>query len=78
MGILVMTQTRSSIVALILIIGLFFMFNIRPRQIKDAVRGLMRPASLVLIAIVFSGHFVFYATKRRSHRHSIRICGRLH
>ncbi|RRB18391.1 hypothetical protein EHT87_01220 [Larkinella knui] len=55
MGILVMTQTRSSIVALILIIGLFFMFNIRPRQIKDAVKGLMRPASLVMIAIVFLG-----------------------
>ncbi|WP_421830103.1 hypothetical protein [Larkinella sp.] len=55
MGILVMTQTRSSIVALILIIGLFFMFNIRPRQIKDAVRGLTRPASLLLFFVAFMG-----------------------
>jgi hypothetical protein len=55
MGILVMTQTRSSIVALVLIIGLFFLFNIRPRQIKDAVRGLFRPMSLVLMAVVFLG-----------------------
>jgi hypothetical protein len=55
MGILVMTQTRSSIVALILIIGLFFMFNIRPRQIKDAARGLTRPASLFLFFVAFMG-----------------------
>ncbi|MRS65383.1 hypothetical protein GJJ30_29095 [Larkinella terrae] len=55
MGILVLTQTRSSIVALILIIGLFFMFNIRPRQIKDAIRGLFRPASLALMLVVFMG-----------------------
>jgi hypothetical protein len=55
MGILVMTQTRSSIVALILIIGLFFMFNIRPRQIKDAVRGMTRPASLLLFFVAFMG-----------------------
>ncbi|GAB3256995.1 hypothetical protein GCM10027347_19170 [Larkinella harenae] len=59
MGILVMTQTRSSIVALIVIIGLFFLFNIRPAQIKTAVRGLFRPASIVLIAIVFIGISVF-------------------
>ena len=55
MGILVMTQTRSSIVALILIIGLFFMFNIRPQQIKDAARGLTRPASLLLFFVAFMG-----------------------
>ncbi|MGM9510882.1 hypothetical protein ACS5NO_24320 [Larkinella sp. GY13] len=55
MGILVMTQTRSSIVALILIIGLFFMFNIRPRQIKEAIHGLTRPASLLLFFVAFMG-----------------------
>ncbi|MGA0558494.1 O-antigen ligase family protein [Larkinella sp. VNQ87] len=59
MGILVMTQTRSSIVALILIIGLFFVFNVRPRQIKQVIRGLFRPASLVLIGVAFVGLSVF-------------------
>ncbi|MFC5408941.1 hypothetical protein ACFPMF_06460 [Larkinella bovis] len=59
MGILVMTQTRSSIVALILIIGLFLLFNIRPRQIKMAVRGLFKPASLALLAVMFIGISVF-------------------
>ncbi|WP_128545218.1 hypothetical protein [Larkinella soli] len=54
-GILVMTQTRSSVVALIIIMGLFCMFNLRPRQVKAAVRGLFRPASLVLFFIAFLG-----------------------
>ncbi|GAB3330325.1 hypothetical protein GCM10027299_34820 [Larkinella ripae] len=59
MGILVMTQTRSSIVALILIIILFFMFNIRPRQIKTAIRGLFRPGSIALMVLAFIGITVF-------------------
>ena len=53
MAILVMTQTRSSVVALILIIGFFLLFNVRRAQIKMVFRGLRHPISLITMGVVF-------------------------
>jgi hypothetical protein len=58
-AILVMTQTRSSILAFAAIIGLFLFYNVRPAQVKMAVRGLMRPWPLLTIAIFIGGVMVF-------------------
>ncbi|MFD1143391.1 hypothetical protein ACFQ4C_19840 [Larkinella insperata] len=55
MGILVLTQVRSSILALGIIIFLFLFFNVRPAQIKSLLRQLVRPASLVILGLVFIG-----------------------
>jgi hypothetical protein len=54
-AILVMTQTRSSIVALVLVIGFFLFFNVRPAQIRTAARGLLKPLPLLTIAIFIGG-----------------------
>lgn len=55
LSLLVMTQTRSSVVALILIVGLFLFFNVRAAQIKQVVRGLRHPISIGIIVLVFFG-----------------------
>lgn len=59
MGILVLTQVRSSILALGLIIVCFLLFNVRPAQIKSLARQLIRPTSLILMAVVFIGVSLF-------------------
>jgi hypothetical protein len=51
--ILILTQTRSSVLALILVTGLFMFFNLRPVQIKQFVRGLARPLPLTFIVVLF-------------------------
>lgn len=50
LAVLVLTQTRSAIVALILAGGLFFFFNVRPAQLITAVKSLFKPVSLLVIA----------------------------
>jgi hypothetical protein len=54
-GILVLTQTRSSIVALGAVVILFLLFNVRPAQVKSAIRGLLSPVPIITIAIFFFG-----------------------
>ena len=58
--ILVLTQTRSSIVALILAVGLFMMYNVRPAQIRTAVRSLFRPGPMIVIALGIVGVIAFF------------------
>lgn len=58
-AILVMTQTRSSIVALVLVIALFMFYNVRPAQIKTAVRGIFKPLPLITIGIFIVGLMAF-------------------
>ncbi len=54
-GILILTQTRSSIVALLIVVALFLFFNVRPAQIKTAVRGLLKPIPIITIAVFIFG-----------------------
>lgn len=57
--VLVLTQTRSSVVALALAIVLFMAYNVRPKQIRMAVRGIFKPGPLVVIAFGVAGFIVF-------------------
>lgn len=60
LAVLVLTQTRSSIVALILAFIFFAFFNIRPAQIRSAVRGLLRPIPLLTIFLGILGIMFFF------------------
>ena len=53
--VLVLTQTRSSILAVILMVAAFLFFNIRPDRIRTVGRALTRPATLVTIGVIFFG-----------------------
>ncbi len=55
LAVLVLTQTRSSILALLIAIALFLAFNVRPPQIRTVVRGIFRPVTLVIVAIGMIG-----------------------
>lgn len=53
LAILVLTQTRSSTVAVILMAVAFIVFNARPDRIRSMGRALTRPATLITIAALF-------------------------
>ncbi|GAB3759985.1 O-antigen ligase family protein [Spirosoma pomorum] len=53
LAILVLTQTRSAIVALILAVIFFAYFNVRPAQIRATVRGLAKPIPIAVMALGF-------------------------
>jgi hypothetical protein len=57
-AILVLTQTRSAIVALILAVLFFMYFNVRPAQIRATVRGLLKPIPIAVMVLGFIG-FIF-------------------
>lgn len=57
-AVLVLTQTRSAIVALIIAIIFFMYFNVRPAQIRATVRSLIKPVPILvmlagLLVVVF-------------------------
>ncbi|QJD79043.1 hypothetical protein [Spirosoma rhododendri] len=59
LAVLVLTQTRSSILALIIAITLFLAFNVRPPQIRAVVRGIFRPVTLGVVALGVVGIALF-------------------
>ncbi|GAB3568185.1 hypothetical protein GCM10027578_20430 [Spirosoma luteolum] len=59
LAVLVLTQTRSSILALIMAFVLFLTFNVRPAQIKSLVRSLFRPVTIVVVLVGFAVLSVF-------------------
>lgn len=58
--ILVLTQTRSSIVALVIAIVLFMYFNVRPAQIRMAVRSIFKPIPILIMAAGVVGIIIFF------------------
>ncbi len=60
LAVLVLTQTRSSIVALILIIVVFLLFNVRADRIRSVGRAITRPSTLIAIALVFFAISFFF------------------
>ncbi|SFE46151.1 O-antigen ligase family protein [Spirosoma endophyticum] len=58
--ILLLTQTRSSILALILVVALFFYFNVRPAQIRATVRSLFTPVPIIVAVLGIVGVIVFF------------------
>ena len=67
--VLVLTQTRSAIVALILAVAFFIYFNVRPAQIRHTVRGLLTPIPLIVMAIGLVG--VLYLMQRFSDGYAV-------
>ncbi|WP_266366597.1 hypothetical protein [Tellurirhabdus rosea] len=59
LGIQILTVARSSYVALALITVLFFFFNVRPAQVKQAFRVLKSPLSLFIMACI-AGVAIFF------------------
>ena len=59
-AVLVLTQTRSAILALFVAIGLFMYFNVRPAQIRTAVRGLFTPIPILVMFLGIVGVFYFF------------------
>ena len=59
-AVLVLTQTRSAIVALIVAIILFMSFHVRPTQIRTAVRGLVKPIPVLIMFVGFLGVIYFF------------------
>lgn len=58
--ILVLTQTRSSVLALLVAIALFMYFNVRPAQIRTAVRSLFRPVPILIMLAGIGGVIIFF------------------
>ncbi|WP_461129096.1 hypothetical protein [Spirosoma aerophilum] len=58
--VIVLTQTRSTMLALLMAIGLFAYFNVRPAQIRTAVRSIVKPIPLLVIAVGFVGIILFF------------------
>ncbi|GAB4024312.1 hypothetical protein [Spirosoma koreense] len=58
--ILVLTQTRSSVVALLVATALFMAINVRPAQIRTAIRGLFRPIPIIVMAAGVIGVILFF------------------
>ena len=59
-AILVLTQTRSAVVAFIVAVGLFLYFNVRPSQIRTAVRGLFKPIPILVMFLGVMGVIYFF------------------
>lgn len=59
-AILVLTLTRSAILAFLVAVALFMFYHIRPAQIRSAVRGLFRPVPLITIFIGLIGIILFF------------------
>lgn len=60
LAILVLTQTRSSVVALVLMGMAFLFFNVRPDRIRSVGRALIRPTTLITIGLVFVAVSYFF------------------
>lgn len=60
LAVIVLTQTRSTILALIIAMGLFMLYNVRPAQIRTAVRGLFKPIPIIVMALGVVGVVLFF------------------
>lgn len=67
--VLVLTQTRSAVLALLIATAFFIYFNVRPAQIRQTVRGLLTPIPLIVMAVGFVG--VLYLMQRFSTGYAI-------
>ncbi|AQG79668.1 hypothetical protein [Spirosoma montaniterrae] len=60
LAVLVLTQTRSAIVALILAAVFFFAFNVRAAQIRTAVRNLVKPIPILMMVVAVVVIIMFF------------------
>ncbi|GAB4025136.1 hypothetical protein [Spirosoma gilvum] len=59
-AVLVLTQTRSAILAFLVAICFFMYFNVRPSQIRTAARSLVRPIPIMVMVVGFMGVIYFF------------------
>ena len=59
-AVLVLTQTRSAIVAFLAAVILFLYFNVRSSQIRTAARSLVKPVPILVMAVGFFGIVYFF------------------
>jgi uncharacterized membrane protein (UPF0136 family) len=60
LAVLVLTQTRSAIVALIVAVCFFFYYNVRPAQIRETARSLVKPIPLIIMGMGVLGIIYFF------------------
>ncbi|GAB3947952.1 hypothetical protein GCM10028805_21160 [Spirosoma harenae] len=60
LAVLVLTSTRSAILAFFIALGFFLYFNVRPAQIRTAARSLITPVPLMVIGLGIAGIIVFF------------------
>lgn len=59
-AVLVLTQTRSAILAFIIAVVLFLYLNVRPTQIRQAARSLVKPVPILVMVVGLMGVFYFF------------------
>ncbi|GAB2556861.1 hypothetical protein [Spirosoma areae] len=59
-AVLVLTQTRSAIVALVIAAAFFMYFNVRPAQIRQAARSLVKPVPVLIMLVALAGVIYFF------------------
>ncbi|WP_020595983.1 hypothetical protein [Spirosoma panaciterrae] len=59
-AILVLTQTRSAILAFLVAVCFFLYFNVRPAQIRTAARSLVKPIPIMVMVVGFLGVVYFF------------------
>ena len=59
-AVLILTQVRSAILALLIVVVLFCYYNVRPAQIRSAVRGLFKPVPVLIILIGTISVYYFF------------------
>ena len=60
LAVLVLTQTRSSVVALILALAFFVYFNVRPAQVRAAIKNVLKPIPILFMVIGLLGIIYFF------------------
>lgn len=60
LAVLILTQARSAILATLIIIMLFVYYNVRPKQIKLAVKSLFTPVPLLILGVGIIGVYYFF------------------
>ncbi|QHV99823.1 hypothetical protein [Spirosoma endbachense] len=60
LAILILTQTRSGILALLIALAFFMFYNVRPAQVRMAVRGIFRPIPIITIILGIVGIVIFF------------------
>ncbi len=59
-AVLVLTQARSAILAVLLIVVFFAYYNVRPTQIKSAIKGAFTPVPILIALVGFVGVYYFF------------------
>jgi hypothetical protein len=60
---ILLTQARATLLAFFITIFIYAIFHLRPANIKNGIRSLIRPFNLFIFACLFGGTIVFLASR---------------